>query len=51
MAVSLLEPSAVGLMWNRGLRNRTTVHAPDSAIAIPEDLVAIGLGLLLVSRF
>lgn len=25
--------------------------APDFAIAIPEDLVAIGLGLLLVSRF
>jgi len=29
----------------RGLR------VPDAAIAIPEDLVAIGLGLLLVSRF
>jgi uncharacterized membrane protein len=28
-----------------------TLHAPDFAIAIPEDLVAIGLGLLLVSRF
>jgi uncharacterized membrane protein len=27
------------------------LHAPDFAIAIPEDLVAIGLGLLLVSRF
>jgi len=27
------------------------LHAPDSAIAIPEDLVAICLGLLLVSRF
>ena len=27
------------------------LHAPDIAIAIPEDLVAIGLGLLLVSRF
>lgn len=27
------------------------LHAPDFAIAIPEDLVAIGLGFLLVSRF
>jgi len=27
------------------------LHAPDLAIAILEDLVAIGLGLLLVSRF
>lgn len=27
------------------------LHAPDFAIAAPEDLVAIGLGLLLVSRF
>jgi uncharacterized membrane protein len=27
------------------------LHVPDFAIAIPEDLVAIGLGLLLVSPF
>src|SRR5713226_9382474 len=27
------------------------LHVPDAAIAIPEDLVAIGLGLLLVTRF
>jgi uncharacterized membrane protein len=27
------------------------LHAPDFAIAAPEDLVAIGLGLLLVTRF
>jgi uncharacterized membrane protein len=27
------------------------LRVPDAAIAIPEDLVAIGLGLLLVSRF
>jgi uncharacterized membrane protein len=27
------------------------LHVPDIAVAIPEDLVAIGLGLLLVSRF
>lgn len=27
------------------------LHAPDFGIAIPEDLIAIGLGLLLVSRF
>ncbi len=27
------------------------LNAPDFAIAIPEDLIAIGLGLLLVSRF
>ena len=27
------------------------LHVPDAAIAVPEDLVAIGLGLLLVSRF
>jgi uncharacterized membrane protein len=27
------------------------LHVPDAAIAIPEDLVAIGLGLLLASRF
>lgn len=27
------------------------LHVPDIAIAIPEDLVAVGLGLLLVSRF
>jgi len=26
-------------------------HVPDVAIAIPEDLIAIGLGLFLVSRF
>jgi uncharacterized membrane protein len=28
-----------------------TLHVPDLAIAIPEDLIAIGLGLFLVSRF
>ena len=28
-----------------------SLHAPDFAIAVPEDLVAIGLALLLVSRF
>ncbi len=27
------------------------LHAPDIAIAVPEDLIAIGLGLFLVSRF
>src|ERR1700687_2501785 len=27
------------------------LYVPDAAVAIPEDLVAIGLGLLLVSRF
>ena len=27
------------------------LHVPDFAIAIPEDLIAIGLGLLIVSRF
>src|SRR3989454_10914530 len=27
------------------------LHVPDFVIAIPEDLVAVGLGLLLVSRF
>lgn len=27
------------------------LHAPDFAIAIPEDLIAIGVGLFLVSRF
>jgi uncharacterized membrane protein len=27
------------------------LRVPDAAIAIPEDLVAIGLGLLAVSRF
>jgi uncharacterized membrane protein len=27
------------------------LHVPDAAVAIPEDLVAIGLGLLTVSRF
>jgi uncharacterized membrane protein len=27
------------------------LHAPDVAVAIPEDLLAIGLGLLIVSRF
>jgi hypothetical protein len=26
------------------------LKVPDAAIAIPEDLIAIGLGLLLVSR-
>jgi uncharacterized membrane protein len=30
---------------------RQTLHAPDIAIAVPEDLIAIGLGLLVVSRF
>ncbi len=28
-----------------------SLHAPDVAIAVPEDLIAIGLGLLTVSRF
>jgi uncharacterized membrane protein len=28
-----------------------TLQAPDLAIAIPEDLIAIGMGLFLVSRF
>ena len=28
-----------------------SLHVPDIAIAIPEDLIAIGLGLFLVSRF
>jgi uncharacterized membrane protein len=27
------------------------LHVPDFAVAIPEDLIAIGLGLLIVSRF
>ena len=27
------------------------LHAPDFAVAVPEDLVAIGLGLLIVTRF
>ncbi len=27
------------------------LHAPDIAIAVPEDLIAIGLGLCIVSRF
>ena len=27
------------------------LHVPDAAIAIPEDLIAVGLGLLLVTRF
>ncbi len=27
------------------------LHAPDVAIAVPEDLIAIGLGLCIVSRF
>jgi len=27
------------------------LHAPDFAVAVPEDLIAIGLGLFLVSRF
>jgi uncharacterized membrane protein len=27
------------------------LHVPDAAIAIPEDVIAIGLGLLLVTRF
>jgi uncharacterized membrane protein len=27
------------------------LHAPDAAIAIPEDFIALGLGLLLVTRF
>ena len=27
------------------------LHVPDAAIAIPEDLIAIGVGVLLVSRF
>jgi uncharacterized membrane protein len=27
------------------------LHTPDVAIAVPEDLIAIGLGLLIVSRF
>ena len=30
---------------------RGALHVPDVAIAIPEDLVAVGLGLLVVSRF
>ena len=38
-----------------GYRARTRLvrelHVPDAAIAIPEDLIAVGLGLLLVTRF
>jgi uncharacterized membrane protein len=30
---------------------REALHAQDIAIAVPEDLIAIGLGLLIVSRF
>lgn len=30
---------------------REALHAPDIAIAVPEDLIAIGLGLCIVSRF
>lgn len=30
---------------------REALHAPDVAIAVPEDLIAIGLGLLVVTRF
>ena len=30
---------------------RGALHVPDVAIAVPEDLIAVGLGLLLVSRF
>ena len=30
---------------------RQALQAPDITIAVPEDLIAIGLGLLLVSRF
>jgi uncharacterized membrane protein len=33
------------------VRSVQALRVPDFAIAIPEDLVAIGLGLLLVSRF
>jgi uncharacterized membrane protein len=33
----------VGLVW--------LLHVPDVAIALPEDLLAIGLGLLVTSRF
>jgi uncharacterized membrane protein len=29
----------------------SALKVPDIAVAIPEDLVAIGLGLLVVSRF
>ena len=27
------------------------LHAPDIAVAVAEDVIAVGLGLLLVSRF
>ena len=30
---------------------REALHAPNVAVAIPEDLIAVGLGFLLVSRF
>jgi uncharacterized membrane protein len=43
----------VGAFGGYGARVRLVkvLHAPDFAIATPEDLAAIGLGLLLVSRF
>jgi len=48
-AIGSLVGAFGGYSARAGLVRR--LHAPDSAIAIPEDLVAIGLGLLLVSRF
>ena len=45
--------SLVGAFGGYGARTGLVraLHVPDFAIAIPEDLAAIGLGLLLVSRF
>ena len=41
---------AYGGYWAR-TRLVRALHVPDAAIAIPEDVVAIALGLLLVSKF
>jgi uncharacterized membrane protein len=48
-AIGAIAGAFGGYQARVGLARR--LHVPDIAIAIPEDLIAIGLGLFLVSRF
>jgi uncharacterized membrane protein len=48
-ALGALAGTFGGFHARRGLVK--ALHAPDIAIAIPEDVIAVGLGFLLVTRF
>jgi uncharacterized membrane protein len=48
-AIGAIAGTFGGYYARTGLRG--ALHVPDVAIAVPEDLIAVGLGLLVVSRF